>query len=345
MSGVRKELLGPLLKATSRSVYLSLRVLPRPVRSQIGLAYLLARTTDTIADTAVIPVEQRLAALQHLSERIAGTSRAPLAFGDLAVQQGLPAERQLLEKVEASLSLLAELSRSDLELVRTVLGVITSGQEFDLRRFAGASEQKVIALETDAELDDYTWRVAGCVGEFWTRICRTHLFPRAPLDEGKLLADGIRFGKGLQLVNILRDLPADLRNGRCYLPRKTLAAAGLAPEELMSATTEAKFLALYRRYLDQAADHLAAGWEYTNTLPWGCGRVRLACAWLILIGMPTIDRLRTANIRELQQRVKISRREVRGILVRSVCTYPFPKVWQKQLKVAGKAVASGGKLA
>ena len=36
-----------LLKATSRSFYLTLRVLPARVRPQIGLAYLLARTTDT----------------------------------------------------------------------------------------------------------------------------------------------------------------------------------------------------------------------------------------------------------------------------------------------------------
>jgi len=41
--------LNDLLKATSRSFYLTLRVLPARVRPQIGLAYLLARTTDTIA--------------------------------------------------------------------------------------------------------------------------------------------------------------------------------------------------------------------------------------------------------------------------------------------------------
>ncbi len=42
--------LNDLLKRTSRSFYLTLRVLPAAVRPQIGLAYLLARTTDTVAD-------------------------------------------------------------------------------------------------------------------------------------------------------------------------------------------------------------------------------------------------------------------------------------------------------
>jgi hypothetical protein len=72
-------------------------------------------------------------------------------------------------------------------------------------------------------------------------------------------------------------------------------------------------------------------------------RVRLACAWPILIGRKTIERLRAANVVELQQVVKISRREVRGILLRSVLIYPIPGAWQKLFSTTGKAVASGGK--
>ena len=331
MSESRQALLGDLLKATSRSFYLTLRVLPAAVRSQIGLAYLLARTTDTIADTEILPVAQRLAALRSLGERIAGTADAPLNFSELAQSQGLPAERVLLEKVEASLRLLTELTPADLALVRTVLQVITSGQELDLQRFAGADGQHIIALEQEAELADYTYRVAGCVGEFWTRLCRAHLFPRAPLDEAKLLADGIRFGQGLQLVNILRDLPADLRQGRCYLPRTSLAATGLTPESLWVPGEAAKVRRRLHQYLDQAEAHLRAGWDYTNTLPRGCVRVRLGCAWPVLIGLRTIAKLRAAGLPEWQQRVKISRREVRGILVRSLINYPFPGAWQRMV--------------
>src|SRR6185369_7868636 len=215
--------LNNLLRATSRSFYLTLRVLPAAIRSQIGLAYLLARTTDTIADTEIVPPAQRLDALQNLRDRILGQNSAPLDFGELAQQQASPAEKLLLEKTSDSLALLQTLSPGDLKLVREVLVTITSGQELDLRRFGGSATGnhpagKIIPLETAVELDDYTYRVAGCVGEFWTKICRAHLFPKAKLDEKQFIADGIRFGKGLQLVNILRDLPADLQKGRCYLP-------------------------------------------------------------------------------------------------------------------------------
>jgi len=320
-----------LLKQTSRSFYLTLRVLPAAVRPQIGLAYLLARATDTVADTEILPVAQRLAALQALRARILGQSSAALDFRTLAREQGAPAERALLENIEAALAELEKTSAEDQPLIRAVLETITGGQELDLQRFAGASGKNIIALQTAAELDDYTYRVAGCVGEFWTKICRAHLFPAAKLDDARLLADGIRFGQGLQLVNILRDLPADLRNGRCYLPAADLAPLGLAPADLLDPANATKLRPLYHQWLDRAEAHLAAGWRYTNSLPQSCVRVRLACAWPVLIGAETLCRLRPANILDARQRIKISRPEVRKIILRSLWRYPFRAAWQRQL--------------
>ena len=345
MSKPPNDLLADLLKATSRSFYLTLRVLPAAVRPQIGLAYLLARTTDTIADTEIVALDRRLEALQKFRERILGQTSAPLNFGELAAQQVSSAEKLLLENAEAGLGELQKFSVEDQKLVRGVLTVITGGQELDLRRFAGASAEKIVALETAADLDDYTWRVAGCVGEFWTKICRAHLFPQVRLDEEQFVTDGIRFGKGLQLVNILRDLPADLKKGRCYLPLEKLDAAKLWPETLLSPATEEKFLPLFREYLDKAEGHLRAGWHYTNTVPFRQFRVRLGCAWPILIGARTIERLRAANVVELRQGVKVSRSEVRGILFRSILSCPFSGAWRRLFPAGRKAVASGGELA
>jgi farnesyl-diphosphate farnesyltransferase len=368
-----------LLKQTSRSFYLTLRVLPRAVRPQIGLAYLLARTTDTIADTEILPTQERLNALGLLRARIFGHQREPISFGAIAAHQGSPAERTLLERVEDSLALLQTLSAEDLTLVRKVIDTITSGQEMDLLRFGGGAKQtvgtptpspskegsyvsgasnntvpllggvrgrlpqQIIALQTDAELDDYTYRVAGCVGEFWTKMCRTHLFPGAPLDDAQLLTDGVRFGKGLQLVNILRDLPRDLQQGRCYLPTERLERVGLRPADLVHTKNEAVFRPVYDDLLDRATAHLAAGWNYTNALPAGQWRVRLACAWPILIGVRTVAQLRTGPVLDVGRRIKVSRADVRGILVRSLLRVPFPGLFRNQWRPpapAGKAVAS-----
>lgn len=348
--------LNHLLRATSRSFYLTLRAMPAAVRPQIGLAYLLARTTDTIADTELFPLAQRLAALHTLRERILGTSAAPLDFGELARSQGAPSERALLENGEIALASLRELSPADLQLTRAVLNTITSGQELDLQRFADVRSSafrrqdienstaqdladapppeggtpNLIALRTVAELDDYTYRVAGCVGEFWTAMCRTHLFPKVKLDDARLLADGIRFGKGLQLVNILRDLPRDLRTGRCYIPQEELNSAGLAPNDLLMVSNEEKFRPVYEKLLALAEQHLAAGWEYTKYLPRNQVRVRLACAWPILIGAQTIQKLRSEKILDASRRVKVSRSEIRNLIAKSILLYPFPSRWDSQ---------------
>src|SRR5580692_10459524 len=110
-----------LLRATSRSFYLTLRMLPGAIRPQIGLAYLLARTADTIADTDIVPLNQRLEALQQFRERIQGDGAAPLNFNDLAGKQGVSSEKLLLEKIGNSLEGLRTFSAEDQKLIRKVL--------------------------------------------------------------------------------------------------------------------------------------------------------------------------------------------------------------------------------
>jgi len=330
--GLAYHLVKPLLRDTSRTFYLTLRMLPGAVECQIGLAYLLARTADTIADTELVPVESRLQALADLRDRIMGDSSAKLDLAGLAQRQAPKAQRKLMEQVRDVLQMLDVLSEKDRRLIREVLSTIISGQELDLKRFGPGYTANLPALETEAELDDYTFRVAGCVGEFWTRLCRAHLFPRAKVDEAMLLRDGIRFGKGLQLVNILRDIPADLHNGRCYLPRQPLAAAGLTPEDLRSAASEPRFRALYQTWLDRAGDHLQAGWNYTMALPGGQWRLRLACAWPALFGARTLRKLRGENVLDETRRIKITRREVRAIMARSIVLSAWPAAWKAQFR-------------
>lgn len=276
------DLIGPLLRDVSRSFYLTLRVLPKRIRPQISLAYLLARASDTIADTKVVPRAKRVALLRQMQS----LSRVP-ELGTLAEQQGLPAEKQLLERLSECFDALNQFDEADCRRIQELLQIIIGGQIFDLERFP---EGQLTAL-TDEELDRYTYMVAGCVGEFWTKMCQAHL----PGMEKLNIADGVRFGKGLQLVNVLRDVGEDQRRGRQYLPN----------------------LDDYQRWLDRAVEHLEAGWKYTLSIPASQWRVRLACIWPIWIGLKTIALLRVVNPRE-PVKVKISRGEVYRIMLRSL---------------------------
>jgi farnesyl-diphosphate farnesyltransferase len=294
----RDQLIGPLLRDVSRSFYLTLRVLPGELRPAISLAYLFARASDTIADTKVVPRDKRRAHLIRFRRQFADRADAgelALIRGDLAQHQSLPAEKLLLERLEDCFAMLATLRGDDQRRIAELLGVITGGQESDLVQFPGETQNELAWFENDRQLDDYTYAVAGCVGKFWTEMCVAHLEPLRGWDCAGMTAVGIRFGKGLQLTNILRDLPRDLRIARCYVPSQELATVGLKPADLLDPAAIAKFRPLYDRYLDQTVGHLDAACRYTLAIPRSLPRLRLACAWPILIGLKTIALLRRSR--------------------------------------------------
>src|SRR5205814_5398409 len=137
------------------------------------------------------------------------------------------AERALLERVEEILARVVRLPEPDRARVRGVLATLTDGMLFDLERFPGETAAGLAALDTLEELDRYTYLVAGCVGEFWTDLHLAHRPRLRGWEPSVMRATGVRFGKALQMTNVLRDVPADLAHGRCYLPARELATLGL----------------------------------------------------------------------------------------------------------------------
>jgi farnesyl-diphosphate farnesyltransferase len=302
---IQNELIRPLLRDVSRSFYLTLRVLPREVRTQISLAYLLARATDTIADTKAVPRVKRVLALQQLQN----LSHVP-ELGSIAEHQTSAAEKRLLERLENCVVALGQFDEADGRRIQELLKTIIGGQIFDLQRFPGETERELVALTNDEELDRYTYMVAGCVGEFWTKMCVARLSALQHWDVNEMCALGVRFGKGLQLVNVLRDIPRDLRMGRCYLPVAE-------PRALLDPANFNSVRPVYHHWLDTAIAHLDAGWQYTLRIPRRQPRLRLACLWPIWIGLMTIARLRTGNPLNPMRRIQISRAEVYGVIARS----------------------------
>ncbi len=311
------DLFGDLLASVSRSFYLTIRVLPRALRRPVGLAYLLARTSDTIADCAGNPVEERLELLQRLGESIVGIGDGPgeAALSRLALRLENRAEATLLEAYPRLLELLEATEPGDRGEIIRVLGIIIEGQMLDLIRFGTGGGGGVQALERDEDLHDYTWRVAGCVGEFWTRLSLRHLPRYSRLEEAELLPLGAAFGRGLQLVNILRDAPEDLANGRCYLPLESLQRHGLMPEQLLRDPEAAR--PLFNEWREVALGHFEAGFRYIEALR--PRRMRLACFLPWGIGVKTLSSLAFNPPLEAQRRIKISRREVREVFCHGLC--------------------------
>ena len=319
-------LLHDVLRQVSRSFYLTLAVLPSSVARQVGLAYLLARAADTIADTGQVDRSERVMFLKQFKLQFIQES---LNWGEIraiqtamAPQQSHHGERKLLEQLEACFQIYEKLGRKDQEEIRQVLSILISGMEMDLDFFRGESEAQLTALGTMDDLDTYAYRVAGCVGEFWTNLTWTHLPGiRREWDREQKNRIGIRFGKGLQLTNILKDLPKDLQRGRCYIPLEMLEPAGLEPNDLLDKKNMSRFSPILQKLVGITLAHLDQGWFYTMSIPRWEIRLRLACMWPILIALRTLHLLTTCdNMLDPTQSLKISRFEVYRIVLTTTLT-------------------------
>lgn len=334
-----------LLKQVSRSFYLSLQVLPQEVRPQMGLAYLLARAADTIADTPVLPAAERRSLLLTYLSVVRGQAPVTGLTGALLPLLGdqratsHQAERQLLQVLGPCVEALHGTDAADRALIQRVLEQLMGGMERDLLRFPAAPAAgqavppgQVVALRTLADLDDYTYFAAGCVGEFWTDLCAQHLPELAPLRDADLRRRGINLGKGLQLVNVIRDAPQDLLMGRCYWPTDLLTQCGLRVEQLAElarvpgpaaavgpSRVREDVVALTRELIRMAQELFRSAWPYVQAIPARLPRLRLACTWPLLIGQDTLAAVRAEGSPLLVpwRAVKVRRRQVYQVLLRS----------------------------
>src|SRR5262249_60324097 len=91
--------------------------------------------------------------------------------------------------------------------------------------------------------------------------------------------------------SVARDVPGRLAHGPCYLPARELAALGLGPRDLLEPGGAARARPLYRRLLGLTLEHYDVAWDYTLAIPRREWRMRLACAWPLLIGLATLAAL------------------------------------------------------
>lgn len=321
MSSDSAPLLTDILRDVSRSFYLTLRVLPASVREPIGLAYLLARGADTLADTMIVSPEKRLQLLQAYDEQLYKQALGSVCdeikqnFNDKENNLG---EQRLLTFLPQIFALLNQQQQADRQRIQQVVSTLISGMVFDLNTFPNEESGALKALEKEKELDRYTYLVAGCVGEFWTQTSLAHV-PELKHWQNSAMSDvGVRFGKALQLTNILRDLPRDLRIGRCYLPQAVLSQYGLTAEMLLDKANNEKARTCLLHFIAIAHAHYEAAEQYVIAIPRRCVRLRLAALWPMLIGLSTLNELvRQADFLNENTVCKVKRKWVYAMIFKS----------------------------
>ena len=328
----RAALIRNVLKNVSRSFYLSLIVLPKPVRKQMSLAYLFCRVADTIADTRILPYHERLPALHAFRARFQEDFPSRIDLDPLRQlmqphqSQASKGEHQLLLHLREFFQIYDRLPSGEQCPVKHLVLTLTRGMELDLTCFPGDAPSDVRALPDMASLDRYTYYVAGVVGEFWTKLCSANLRAfRIHRNNQKLINLGMRFGQGLQLTNILRDVGKDLQCGRCYLPADELQRLGLQALDLLDPTLLPRVRPLIVKLIDYTLEHLDHASCYVQLLPRRALRVRLSCMWPLLFAVQTLEEVcQSEGLLSHQERVRISRQAVYCTILRSLWCLVFP---------------------
>ena len=269
-----------VLPLVSRTFALNIRLLGGEMQEAVRVAYLLCRAADAVEDTwpgSASQVRTRFAAL------LASLDNEPGAAETLATEAAAAAgnrpDMQLLTQLPRVLRVLAGLPRAEALAVRDGVRTLSQGmQRYAVRAVERGAQ--VPHLDDEAELHDYCYVVAGCVGEMLTRLfAHTGGLPEEDDAQATRLALSPVVGEALQLTNILLDWPSDARGGRCYLPAAWLAQHGLEPATLLEPRHREATRELVLRLEGLAHAALDRVPDYLELVPPRFARYRLFCLW------------------------------------------------------------------
>ncbi|WP_235941278.1 squalene/phytoene synthase family protein [Paenibacillus puerhi] len=201
-----------MLKKTSRTFYIPISRLDPGLKEAVTAAYLCMRAIDEIEDRPELDDPTKIKLLSEIRD-ILPTSRVSASVQELlAPYQGkLP---------EVSLQLHKWIELCPPGTVETVCRY-TSRMAGDMAEWV----DRQWSIETEEDLDGYTYSVAGMVGELLSELW--------VWDDREIKADPIKavaFGRGLQAVNILRNRKEDLERGVDFYPN------GWGKEEMLRYT-------------------------------------------------------------------------------------------------------------
>lgn len=106
----------------------------------------------------------------------------------------------------------------------------------------------------------YCYHVAGVVGLMMARVMGAR-------DE-RTLDRACDLGLAFQLSNIARDIVADAKVGRCYLPEQWLAQMNIAPQQLTDPRHRPALAVLAKRLVDMAEPYYVSAHAGLGALPW-----------------------------------------------------------------------------
>lgn len=304
------------LKEVSRTFYLSIKALPEDLHFYVGHSYLICRLLDTLEDAYDITVETKIKALDQAISCISSIDNFDEdndIFRHLAETSDIkPYEKILLQNSFK----IFECIDTFPDNVQTVIRKWTIEMAEGMKKYVFGTDRIKEQLTNIEELEDYTYYVAGTVGELLSQL---FTLPRFKIpDKNKLIMfkNSIAFGKALQYVNIIKDSREDFEEDRCFIPADLLEKRSISLDEFFKSDRKEDIKAVYLELIDRAEKYLDAAIEYINIIPVRLHKIRLFCIWPVAMAYATLYGIKNdldAFI-ETNTTYKISRKTVKSIV-------------------------------
>lgn len=301
-----------MLPKVSRTFAPTIRMLPERLYGPVTIAYLLCRVADTIEDSSQLSVMHKKSLLHDYANIFNSNDNDNAVKLFMLRATSIPhenTETELIHNLQVILNVYEQFSPA----VRITIATWVVKMAIGMRKYA----QSTIAtqprfLTTMTELDEYTFYVAGTVGHLLTGLFSLYSRNITPGITDKLHKFSASFGKGLQLVNIIRDLPNDWRDGRSYLPDEILDKYQLTRQSIFAKENTERAVVLVQELVLTATTRLDQALDYVILLPKIETRIRLFCLLPLFWALRTLQKIQN-NIRSLlaHENVKISRHVIR----------------------------------
>jgi farnesyl-diphosphate farnesyltransferase len=297
-----------MLPRVSRTFAPTIRMLPRILSLQVTVAYLLCRVADTIEDSSVLDVEQKKKILQAYASLLQRERSYLAPDGFMQRLQILPrrgAEYELLHHFPLLMAVYARFPLNVRKGISTWVVEMVSG----MRKYAQSKYNATQNfLNTLSDMDEYIYYVAGTVGNMVT-VLFSHYSPHIDRRITKKLEKNAEaFGKGLQMINIIRDMPADWRYHRSYVPNELLTKYDLTRQSVFSSRSSMRSREMVGELIDLALSYLDGAVQYIVDIPKAELRIRLACLLPLFWALRTLLHLKN-NLDAFfnKEKIKISR--------------------------------------
>ncbi|GAB4260820.1 MAG: phytoene/squalene synthase family protein [Methylomicrobium sp.] len=300
-----------LLEGVSRTFALTIPQLPEMLYRPVANAYLLCRIVDTVEDEVSLTADQKKFFCDRFIE-IVKTGRGARQFAaDLAPllsEQTIPAEHTLIGVIPRVIEITHNFDPQQIDALATCVETMAQGMPIF------QAQNLHDGLSTMADMDQYCYYVAGCVGEMLAKLF-CHYSPEIAVHRERLLTLSISFGQGLQMTNILKDIWDDAERGVCWLPRDIFEETGFDLSTLTPETNDARFRKGLEHLISIAQGHLRNALTYTQLIPAHETGIRNFCLWALGMAVLTLRKIRQHLDFNRSSQVKISRNSVKATIV------------------------------